>query len=581
MSPVVVTEGVDIAPDNVAGTVEPYAPEAAPEATVRRAAVPMRVPLRQVHASPSNPRKIITLDEIEALGASLQQHGQLTRVLLRPMATPKGADPSVQHYELAAGHRRSLAALHLGWTDIDADVREMDDHSFLMVLWAENLQRADVPPMDEAIGIRDLQAAGWDLAAIAAEIGRPEAYVRGRLALLQLSPAAQQSMHVGLLPVTHAQELAKLPSAVQDDVLREVFNLSPVKLTDVDAAPEIEEDLPPDEDLAAVFTEDNPHGYLAEETWKPVRVPTLEDLRADLKARFYRRLSVVSWPLDDSTLLKGAGACTTCEKRSGHAPTLFPELVNARGEACLDVACFRAKEKAFARRIEQQQLAATLPEGAPMPSKKELKAREAEARAAEKARSEQESAKAQAQREQRYQIKSRARIAGVRAVLAEVTPAGLHSVPLLRALLHLIIDCTKVFEGPKDIVLLEVLGLALPAPLTANWHWQAEEVRTWVDDPTRTERHLVRALVLMVLATSGDVRVSDYFADRQYPALLQLAEVMGVNIVDIMAATERETKEQLVAAAKAEKQATKAAAKKPKRKAQPASSEDDTVAAVA
>jgi ParB family chromosome partitioning protein len=559
MTDTLITQGADVAADYLSMDMAPYAAE--PGVTPRRAAVPMTVSLSQVHASPSNPRKTITLEEIEALGVSMQQHGQLTRVLLRPMATPEGSDPTIQHYELAAGHRRTLAASHIGWADIDADVREMDDHTFLMVLWAENLQRADVAPLDEAIGIRDLQAAGWDLAAIAFEIGRPEAYVRGRLALLQLSSAAQQAMHLGLLPVMHAQELAKLPASVQDEVLRELFNLSPVKLVDPDAKAEDQEDLTPEEELDEEFGGEPAHRHLTEEDWKPVKIPSLEDLRGDLKSRYYRRLSVVPWALGDATLVKGAGACTACEKRSGHAPSLFPELANARGEACLDAACFKTKEQAWERREEQQRIAATLPEGAPMPTKKELKAQDAEARAADKARREQESARAQEQRLQRYRMKAAARVAGVRAVLGVVTPAGLHSVPLLRALLHALISDREFFADPRDVVLLQVLELELPSPLPTTYHWQHEPVRAWIDEPTRTDRSLVRALVLFVLGIVGDVRVNEYYTESPYNQLLRVADALGVKVVDTMATVEQETKAQLVAEAKAEKQATRAAAK--------------------
>lgn len=332
-------------------------PYLVPESDNRaRRAVPLTVPLAQVHLSPRNTRKIIAQEELQELATSMGQHGQLTRCLVRPMPCPEGHDPTVPHYELAAGHRRTLAALLLGWSHIDVDVREMDDHAFLMALWTENLQRADVPPLEEARGLQDLLDAGWDVRAIAQEIGRPEQFVRGRLQLLKAADEVQEAMLRGLVPVTHAMELAKLTHEYQREALTAIFALDVQALADAALARAEERDWEDEiSDDRTIEQIGESFGMVRNPFAKPYhtpRAPSLADLRAELRQRFYRRLAVVAWDVSDETLVPGAGSCAACEKRSGHTPSLFPELSETTGDVCLDGACFAVKTKAHEKRVK-------------------------------------------------------------------------------------------------------------------------------------------------------------------------------------------------------------------------------------
>lgn len=162
--------------------------------------------------SPWNPRTHYDAAKIEELAASLRSQGQLTPILVRPRRDGR--------FEIAAGHRRFRAAAKAGLTELLAIVRELDDAAFTEALNVENLQRDDLHPLEEAAGFRDLmERAGYDVAKIAARIGRSEKYVYDRVKLLQLTPEAKQLFTAGAFEAGHAIILARLSPADQKRAL--------------------------------------------------------------------------------------------------------------------------------------------------------------------------------------------------------------------------------------------------------------------------------------------------------------------------------------------------------------------------
>lgn len=159
------------------------------------------IPLKDIHESKWNPRKTFDKTAMDELTASIKQHGVLTPVLVRP---------SNGHFELAAGARRVKAAVAAGLQTIPAIEREMDDQTFREVLVVENLQRADVEPVEEAEGFKALMKNGQSVAQIAQRIGKSEQHVYGRLQLLNLIPEAKKLVQGKKLPVTSAILIARL-----------------------------------------------------------------------------------------------------------------------------------------------------------------------------------------------------------------------------------------------------------------------------------------------------------------------------------------------------------------------------------
>lgn len=174
----------------------------------------LRIRLAELHESPLNPRASYNVRALGELRDSLLSAGQLTPIIVRPRKTGG--------YELAAGHRRYRAAKlacesspegakYRGLDQLTAVVRDLDDRTFIEVLNIENLQRDDLHPLEEATGFRQLmEQAGYDVAKIAARIGRSTKYVYDRIKLLQLVPEARRMFLAGEFEAGHAIILARL-----------------------------------------------------------------------------------------------------------------------------------------------------------------------------------------------------------------------------------------------------------------------------------------------------------------------------------------------------------------------------------
>ena len=179
-----------------------HASNAEPSATDRSA---MRnIALSRIRPNPFQPRRTFDPQELQELEASLRTNGLLNPVTVRPAKTGGG-------YELIAGERRIRAAARIGWTEIPAVVKEIDDRALLTLALVENLQRADLNPIEEAEGYRQL-LGDFDLtqAQLAEAVGKERSTVANMLRLLQLPAVVQQLVHQKELTLGHARALLTL-----------------------------------------------------------------------------------------------------------------------------------------------------------------------------------------------------------------------------------------------------------------------------------------------------------------------------------------------------------------------------------
>jgi ParB family chromosome partitioning protein len=162
------------------------------------------VPLDDIGPNPFQPRHVFDEQAITDLANSLRTSGLLQPVVLRPTEAGK--------YQLIAGERRWRAAQQLGWGEIGAVVREVDDRTLLTLALVENLQRDALSPIDEANGYRrlveDFDASQHEVAEL---VGRDRSTVANALRLLRLPQSVQQMLHGGELDVGHARALLQLP----------------------------------------------------------------------------------------------------------------------------------------------------------------------------------------------------------------------------------------------------------------------------------------------------------------------------------------------------------------------------------
>jgi ParB/RepB/Spo0J family partition protein len=229
------------------------------------------IPVEEIQESPQNPRRSFDEAALADLTASVTTKGVLVPLLVRPVDG---------HYELVAGARRFRAAQRAGLSTVPAIVRFVNDEAALEEAIIENLQREDVPPLDEARGFRGLMdfATGTHTAAsIAARIGKSERYVWDRLRLLELIPDAQRLVTDGRLPLAHAELLSKLTPVDQARAL------DPLQGGTFQ------------HDAAFHFGEDDPADPFA--SVKPVSVPELRAWIAD-HIRFNSAHFAAAAPLD-------------------------------------------------------------------------------------------------------------------------------------------------------------------------------------------------------------------------------------------------------------------------------------------
>jgi ParB family chromosome partitioning protein len=162
--------------------------------------------------NPYQPRHVIDDAALAELAASMKASG-----LLQPVVVRRAANGA---YELIAGERRWRAAQRLGWTEIGAVVRDVDDRTLLTLALVENLQRDALSPIDEARGYRrlidDFQTSQADIAALT---GRDRSTVSNALRLLKLPESVQGLVHTGALSTGHARALLALADRGRIDTL--------------------------------------------------------------------------------------------------------------------------------------------------------------------------------------------------------------------------------------------------------------------------------------------------------------------------------------------------------------------------
>ncbi|MEU0156442.1 ParB/RepB/Spo0J family partition protein [Micromonospora fulviviridis] len=166
------------------------------------------IPVAKIEADPDQPRKQFTEEELAELAASMQKLGQLQPVAVRKTA-------KAGHYRLVVGERRWRAAQQGGIEDLAAMVWEMDDETAFIAQVAENVNRQDMTPMEEAAAYQRLAQAGWETEAIAELFGKSQPYIGWRIDLLGLIDDAKQLVAKGQLQVGVAWYVCRLSADQQ------------------------------------------------------------------------------------------------------------------------------------------------------------------------------------------------------------------------------------------------------------------------------------------------------------------------------------------------------------------------------
>lgn len=266
------------------------------------------IPVAAIRASPLN--RVVDENDpaVKSLAQSMREGG-----LIQPIVVRKAG----RHYEIVCGERRWAAAKHLEWETIPAinrgTISTKDAHVLRLT---ENLQRADVPPLEQAVGVAVLLEVLGNVEEVARRLGQSEEWVRLRARLQNLSDTWRNEIKDPQTPypllasfVTWQEAIARLPHEAQ------------------------------------------------EQLWQSralLHATTLEEV----KTRIQRVLRLISTaPFPTTTRGKVTSSCATCKKRSDHADQygLFRDITPPDREGdgyCLDPVCWRKKNlKAIQKEI--------------------------------------------------------------------------------------------------------------------------------------------------------------------------------------------------------------------------------------
>ena len=171
-----------------------------------------QISLASVVPSTLQPRKDFGREALQELIDSIRQHGIIQPLIIRPATTGPSAGGQVgARFELIAGERRWRAAQEIGLATVPAIVRTASDLEVLELSLIENLQRADLNPIEEAQGYARLaNEFGMRQEDIALKVGRSRAAVANAVRLLDLHPQVQVWLAQNLLSVGHAKVLLAL-----------------------------------------------------------------------------------------------------------------------------------------------------------------------------------------------------------------------------------------------------------------------------------------------------------------------------------------------------------------------------------
>lgn len=162
------------------------------------------VRVASVHPNPFQPRREFREEELTDLADSIRENGLLQPIVVRPEENRRGTD----RWELVAGERRWRAVTRLGWKDVPAVIREVDDRTLLVLALVENLQRSELSAIEEAAGFQQLvDEFGLTQQQVAEAVGRDRSTVANTLRLLQLPASVRRMVEAGELSAGHARAL--------------------------------------------------------------------------------------------------------------------------------------------------------------------------------------------------------------------------------------------------------------------------------------------------------------------------------------------------------------------------------------
>ncbi|MGE3973104.1 MAG: ParB/RepB/Spo0J family partition protein [Bdellovibrionales bacterium] len=160
-----------------------------------------------IKGNPKQPRRQFDAEKLRELAASIKERGILQPILVRP-TSEKG------RYEIVAGERRWRAAQLAGLSEVPVLIKASDDKNTLEMALIENIQRADLGPLEEAEAYQRLaQDFKMTQSEIGQKVGKDRTTVANSLRLLELTSEVKEMLKTAAISLGHAKVLLSLPSA--------------------------------------------------------------------------------------------------------------------------------------------------------------------------------------------------------------------------------------------------------------------------------------------------------------------------------------------------------------------------------
>ena len=172
----------------------------------------LRIPVSRICPNPNQPRTHFDPQALEELAASIQVHGILQPLTVRPLSNGS--------YELISGERRLRASGLLGLSHVPCILREADELESSLLALIENLQRRDLDFVDEALALEQLITSyGLSQEEAARRIGKSQSAVANKLRLLKLSQPILETLRKNGLTERHGRALLRIPPHLREKVL--------------------------------------------------------------------------------------------------------------------------------------------------------------------------------------------------------------------------------------------------------------------------------------------------------------------------------------------------------------------------
>jgi ParB family chromosome partitioning protein len=174
------------------------------------------IPIERIRPNPRQPRQRMDQGELDSLAASIREHGVLQPILVTE---------TLDGYQLVAGERRFRASQQAGLERIPAVIRQLADRDQLELALVENLQRADLGPLEEAHAFQALVSEfAMTHDQIAQRVGRAKSTITNTIRLLDLESTVQEALLDARLTAGHARAIGGLPTEHQGRIVNSVVD---------------------------------------------------------------------------------------------------------------------------------------------------------------------------------------------------------------------------------------------------------------------------------------------------------------------------------------------------------------------